>query len=208
LDHKTIAEVMGAITRVEEELRHTNARVTARDESDTKRDEALRHACGPLRAAVGELKAATARIEQARYRSLVARACQIVNRDVARGSIVAVISRGDHALLAFDRRQGWHFPQTADGVYAGHHPADSTEAIAHLERLRAKGARYLLIPRTAFWWLDHYREFNEHLLRHYRCVHRDDRTGALFALGKSAGSERPITSRSSRVVGRRPRRAR
>jgi len=207
-DHKTIADVMGAITRVEEELRHTNARVSARDEADTTRDEALRHACEPLRAAVGELKSTIAQIEKARYRRLVARACQIVNRDVARGSIVAVISRGDHELLAFDRRHGWHFPQTADGVYAGHHPADSTEAIAHLEQLRAKGARYLLIPRTAFWWLDHYREFNEHLLRHYRCVHRDDRSCALFALGKSAGSKRPITPPPSRVVRRRPRRAR
>src|SRR4029453_4504637 len=100
-----------------------NARVSARDEADTTRDEALRHACEPLRAAVGELKSTIAQIEKARSRRLVARACQIVNRDVARGSIVAVISRGDHELLAFDRRHGWHFPQTADGVYAGHHPA-------------------------------------------------------------------------------------
>ena len=35
------------------------------------------------------------------------------------------------------RSPAWHFPQTADGVYAGHYPATGEAAIAHLESLRA-----------------------------------------------------------------------
>jgi hypothetical protein len=64
-------------------------------------------------------------------------------------------------------RKGWHFPQTADGEYAGN-PADSAEAIAQLEKLRAKGGQFLLFPEPYFWWLEHYKEFKEHLDRRYR----------------------------------------
>jgi hypothetical protein len=79
----------------------------------------------------------------------------------------------------------WHFPQTEDGVYAGHHPADSAEAIAHLESLRAKGAGYLLIPKPAFWWLEYYSQFKDHLERQYSPSVRDSETCLVFNLGGS-----------------------
>src|SRR5262249_31354544 len=75
---------------------------------------------------------------------------------VAAEAPVAVVSRGDDALLELGGRPAWHFPQTPDGVYAGHHPADGPAAVAHLEAMRARGGRYLVLPSTAFWWLDHY----------------------------------------------------
>jgi hypothetical protein len=62
---------------------------------------------------------------------------------------VIVVSSGDSDLLTLGGRQVWHFPQTEDGVNAGYYPADSTEAITHLEVLRAKGGEYLLFPSTA-----------------------------------------------------------
>ena len=99
----------------------------------------------------------TARLRK-RESHLQALACQAENdlkrgvanqrmRDVARVSLpadarVLVISKGDDDLLRLDGRHGWHFPQTAGGVYAGYHPADSTQAIAHLETLRARGAEF------------------------------------------------------------------
>ena len=60
-------------------------------------------------------------------------------------------------------RPAWHFPRTPEGVYAGHHPADGPAAVAHLAATRASGTRYLLLPATAFWWLDHYLEFRLYL---------------------------------------------
>ena len=83
----------------------------------------------------------------AAYAKLLGRIRHIVRRTLPAQATVLVVSRGDDALLALDGLRGRHFPQRADGVYAGHHPADSAEAIAHLEQLRAQGADYLLIPR-------------------------------------------------------------
>ena len=72
--------------------------------------------------------------------------------------------QGDPALLKLGRRRrGLHFPQTNDGVYAGYHPRDAAAAVRHLEELRRKGAEYLVLPATAFWWLEHYVGLNRHL---------------------------------------------
>jgi GT2 family glycosyltransferase len=79
------------------------------------------------------------------------------------GATVMVVSRGDEELVRLAGRRGWHFPQDEDGVYAGHHPADGAEALRELARLRGRGGRYLVVPATAAWWLDHYGELREHL---------------------------------------------
>ena len=84
--------------------------------------------------------------------------------------------------MTLDKRTGWHFPRTETGVYAGHHPADSGEAIARLEAARKAGARFLVIPQPSSWWLDHYREFAQHLEQRCRCVMRDE-AGVVYALG-------------------------
>jgi hypothetical protein len=105
---------------------------------------------------------------------------------------VAVVSKGDEELLELGGgRQGWHFPQSEEGVYAGHYPADSREAILHLEELREKGAQFILFPGTAFWWLERYREFGEHLDSRYRRVW-DDEIFIMYQLreARATGDER------------------
>ena len=68
-----------------------------------------------------------------------------------------VVSNGDDQLLDLGaNRRGLHFPQMEDGTYAGHHPGDSSEAIAYIEALRQRGATFILFPETALWWLDFY----------------------------------------------------
>jgi glycosyltransferase involved in cell wall biosynthesis len=49
-----------------------------------------------------------------------------------------------------------------DGCYWGR-PEDDETAIAELERLRARGANYIVFAWPAFWWLDHYRKLSMHL---------------------------------------------
>jgi hypothetical protein len=93
-----------------------------------------------------------------------------VTENVPAGAVVAVVSKGDEAVVRFERRTGWHFPQTEDGLYAGHYPADGAGAIGHLEALRARGADHLVFPGSASWWLEHYTEFARHLGRNYRRV--------------------------------------
>jgi len=94
----------------------------------------------------------------AHYRDLVAQVVEQVAAVVPPRATVAVVSRGDDALLDLGDRTAWHYPQTTDGRYAGHHPGTGVEALAELEQLRDRGADYLVVPRTAAWWLEHYRE--------------------------------------------------
>jgi hypothetical protein len=98
---------------------------------------------------------------------------EVVNAELPTGSVVVVVGRGDDNLLQLGPRRGWHFPQTEAGVYAGFHPADSEEAISHLEEVRRKGADYLLFPSTAFWWLGFYANFRKYLETRYPCVCSD-----------------------------------
>ncbi len=115
------------------------------------------------------------------YRHLVSRVREAVAAHVPQGSVVLMISRGDRELVKLDACQAGHFPQDADGGYLGHHPRDSAEAIAWLERSRRKGAQFLVIPATSYWWLDHYRAFGEHLQRH--CSLTDLGVCAIYGLG-------------------------
>lgn len=105
--------------------------------------------------------------EPLRYQEVRWRIREAVQRSVPAGATVLVISKGDSSLLDLPDRQGWHFPQTERGAYAGHHPESSREAIAHLETLRGRGAGFLVIPQPSFWWLDHYAEFRHHCETHY-----------------------------------------
>jgi hypothetical protein len=85
-----------------------------------------------------------------------------------------VVSRGDEGLLRLGARPAWHFPRLPDGRYAGYHPADSAEAISQLEELRAEGAGYLVLPSTAFWWLNFYEDLASHLEERYEMVVSND----------------------------------
>jgi hypothetical protein len=104
------------------------------------------------------------------YRNLIARVRDTVDRKVPPGARLLVVSRGDDALL-FQGFDAIHFPHGPDGVYAGHYPADSAAAIAHLEDCRAAGAEFLALPSTGYWWLDYYGGLARHLLVSARVTH-------------------------------------
>ena len=109
-----------------------------------------------------------------RYQQLPARLREAVEAAVPAGATVAVVSKGDSELVDLGERRGWHFPQDDGGGYAGYYPGDGAAAVAHLEVVRARGAEFLLLPRTAFWWLDRYPEFRRHLESHYHFAHGDE----------------------------------
>jgi GT2 family glycosyltransferase len=117
-----------------------------------------------------------ARRPNAIYEELKERIRRAVLDATPPGATLLVVSRGDDDLLGLLQTEGrrvWHFPQAADGSYAGFYPADSEAAITHLEELRAKGAEYLLLPATALWWLDHYAQFGGWLDSRYRGISSD-----------------------------------
>lgn len=106
------------------------------------------------------------------YEELVRRIHATASDRLPRDARVLVVSRGDDELLAPGLAAS-HFPQAPGGGYAGYHPADSGAAIAHLEQCRAAGAEYLLMPSTAFWWLDYYGGMLQHLMGRGRVLHHD-----------------------------------
>jgi hypothetical protein len=109
------------------------------------------------------------------YRTLVDDVRAIAVRVIPPGANAAVVSRGDADLLNLGHALGRHFPEAPSGVYAGYHPADSEAAIAALLSSQRRGVRFLLIPGTSLWWLDHYVGLREHLETHGSCLWRDPR---------------------------------
>jgi GT2 family glycosyltransferase/glycosyltransferase involved in cell wall biosynthesis len=97
----------------------------------------------------------------------------IVAREVNDPRPVVVVSKGDPVLVDLGDQPAWHYPQDDDGVYAGYYPPDSATAIAHLERLRERGAGHFLVPATCGWWLRHYQELRKHLDTHYQLAAED-----------------------------------
>jgi len=98
---------------------------------------------------------------------------------------VAIVSKGDDQLITLTGNAR-HFPGLEDGTYAGHHPATSAEAIAHLETQRAWGVQFLVIPAASSWWLTYYDGWRQHLETQYRAIIRDEDPCAVFDLRSPA----------------------
>jgi hypothetical protein len=145
----------------------------------------------------------SARISRLDYERLVSDVRRSVEATVPESAHVAVVSRGDDDLLHFSGRHGQHFPQAADGAYAGHHPADSAAAITLVESTAAAGAQFLVFPSTSFWWLEHYAELAEHLGSRYTRLLETDAC-VVFALGDRPPSQtdRPGEGDYSALVSR------
>ena len=147
-----------------------------------------------LQSALDAERQARQRLENERaenYLQLIRRVTTTVAETLPADATVLVVSRGDDRLLQLAGRQGWHFPQADDGRFAGHYPADSSAAIAHLEDLRDRGAQYLLLPATSRWWLEHYVDLRRHLETRYSLVRQDDACH-LFSLKSDVAHRGPI----------------
>jgi 2-polyprenyl-3-methyl-5-hydroxy-6-metoxy-1,4-benzoquinol methylase len=165
----------GKVDRIGADLQWVAAR-------DSRRQPALAAAHQRVTSHRGEVETIRRDLMRFQYEQLIPRMRTMVEAALPPGAVALVVSKGDERLVAFIGRTGWHFLRNEQGLYAGHHPADSAAAIAALERLRAGGAGYLVIPQVALWWLDHYAGLREHLDRHGRVVVRDDRTAVIYAL--------------------------
>ena len=97
---------------------------------------------------------------------------RVIRRSVPSNARVAVVDKHDPTLLHLCGRKGWHFPDLQ--ILPGGYPRDSAAAVDHLESLRRRGARYIVFPSHAYWWLDHYQGLADHLETEYASIWRDD----------------------------------
>lgn len=132
------------------------------------------------------------RVTPEEYAELVVRLRQKLPDLVPGERRLLVVSKGDDLLVQLDGRDAGHFPQDAEGRWAGFHPKTDADAIGHLETLRLQGADALVFPMTSFWWLEHYPELAEHLQRKYALIHRDDDC-EVFGLWNGDGNGRAET---------------
>jgi 4-amino-4-deoxy-L-arabinose transferase-like glycosyltransferase len=104
-----------------------------------------------------------------------------LNRIAPRRALVIVADAGDPTCLYYSKRKGWHFLDDF-----GSTPANSQQAITALEKLRKRGARYLVFPRYTFWWLDYYKDFRSYLDSRYPRV-RQTMDYVIFDLAGARG---------------------
>ena len=136
----------------------------------------------------------------AAYHDLIARIRDAVKTSLPADATVAVVNKGDCELLKLDGRTAWHFPRNADGSYSGHHPSTSAEAIEQLDAARSLGAKYLLFPGTAFWWLDFYGDFRAHLETQYHRIADVEDTCVIFALDQRRAPQSTEHAREKRAA--------
>src|SRR5581483_2831330 len=155
--------------RLGEVLRGVQSRLAQREQEASRDLQMVKECAARLEQEILAARSAARdpnHISDKDYQQLVGHIREIVHHNIPAGRTVAVVSRGDGDLLEFDGRQGWHFPQTEDGTYAGHHPADSADAIEQLQALVGRGAEFLMFPATAVWWLSHFGDLRAHLEAH------------------------------------------
>jgi glycosyltransferase involved in cell wall biosynthesis len=121
------------------------------------------------------------------YARLVACVRDALYRCVPAGATVAVVNKGDEALLELEGRTAWHFPQTETGDYAGWYPADGEGAIRQVRDAVARGARYLVFPATSAWWLTHYPGLRRYLETAGTQVLNEADTCVVYAFDKEVG---------------------
>ncbi len=124
------------------------------------------------------------------YREMVGHVRAVIAGAVPEGSKVLVATKGDPSLLEVEGRDLRHFPGDEHGGYVGHHPPDDGWAIEQLDKARAAGAQFLVIPASMRWWLDHYRDFAERLRSTREPIHDDRERCTIFDLRPPSVTER------------------
>jgi hypothetical protein len=117
---------------------------------------------------------------------------KLVTPDVVRQTVEAhlpsdaetlVATGGWDDMLELGNRRTQPFPP-AEGRFRPAHKISGRDAVEQLEELRARGARYLVLPGPQASQLatPHFAEFQAHLEDRYRTVVRDGGTCVIFAL--------------------------
>lgn len=117
------------------------------------------------------------------------RAANELNRLAPLDALLAAGDGGDPTCIYYSRRKGWHFLENFGAA-----PIDSNQAIAELERLRDRGAAYLVLTRhQPWWWSKRYDNFWSYLDSRYQRA-RDTEDYVIFELGNTELAKRPVAS--------------
>jgi 4-amino-4-deoxy-L-arabinose transferase-like glycosyltransferase len=117
------------------------------------------------------------------------RAANELNRLAPIDILFAAGDGGDPTCIYYSKRKGWHFLENFGAA-----PIDSKQAIAELERLRDRGAAYLVLTRhQPWWWSERYDSFWSYLDSRYQRA-RETEDYVIFELGNTELAKQPIVS--------------
>jgi 4-amino-4-deoxy-L-arabinose transferase-like glycosyltransferase len=120
------------------------------------------------------------------------RAGNELNRLAPLDTLIAAGDGGDPTCIYYSKRKGWHFLENFGAA-----PIDSKQAIAELERLKERGAVYLVLTRhQPWWWSERYDNFWSYLDSRYPRA-RDTEDYVIFDLGNTALDKRPVVSETT-----------
>lgn len=151
------------------------------------------HARSRLDAAVGRVMARTPKsqvplmvagsggVGELEHSRRVTNARAAVEQLVPPDARVAVITRGDTRLLDLGGRRALVVPHAEHpSAWTAREPERADELIAHLEAVRSElGCDHLVMPYTAFWWMERSPELRAYLERTTVVVHRDEGSAVL-----------------------------
>lgn len=120
----------------------------------------------------------------------------IIRSHIPSESPIAVVDKWDPTLLALSRRSGWHFPDLE--LSPSGYPANSNEAISHLQKLIDRGAEYLIFPNAYRWWLEFYSDFHDHLENAHRRVF-SDAICTIYELVTSRNNSHPVSNSTTKM---------
>jgi SAM-dependent methyltransferase len=103
-----------------------------------------------------------------------------VRAEIPPRATVLVASAGEEGWLDLPDRRIWHFPQDATGVHSD--TFSERELLRQLDALRVAGAGYLVIPSTAFPWLESKQELLSYLRLRFDVVVNDTTSCIIFSL--------------------------
>jgi glycosyltransferase involved in cell wall biosynthesis len=107
--------------------------------------------------------------EQARIRQTL----EEIRAATAPGQTVILVNENQWAAAAIADRRVLPFLER-DGEYWGP-PQDDAEGIRELERLRQAGAQFVACAWPAFWWLEFYPRWHQHLCASFPIILKNDR---------------------------------
>jgi GT2 family glycosyltransferase len=122
----------------------------------------------------------------------------LIDATVPAGSTVSVVSRGDEGLTDLAGIEARHFPEGADGSYAGYYPVDSEQAVEWMRESRRRGCTHLVVPATSAWWLDHYGGLRSYLEDHAERCSDHFAPCAIFRFADLTGEAIPSSSEDPR----------
>jgi hypothetical protein len=129
----------------------------------------------------------------------VGRCRDLVADQVPAGELLAVASASALSVATLGHAPSIPFGAPPSGKGSDPRFEDGAAAIAHLEALRARGARFLLLPEPARAWIERLPELTEHLHARYRVVADVLEVGLLFDLGSRGADDGAALSLSEEL---------